>query len=72
MTSSVSESPAGRRHTGEGELLDRVGLALSEIESFKKEWAAEPAQVARLRLGAIYARARLEKRVGARAGRAAR
>ena len=69
MTKSVGENAASRRPPSEGELFDRVGQALSEIESFKKEWAAEPTQVARLRLGAVYARARLEKRVRAPAAR---
>ena len=71
MMKSVGESPAGRKPPSEGELFDRVGRALSEIEKFKTEWAAEPAQVARLRLGAFHARARLAKRVGAGATRPA-
>ena len=63
MTQSVRPDAAGGQPPNEGSLFDRVGRALSEIESFKKEWAAEPTQVARLRLGAVHARARLAKRV---------
>jgi hypothetical protein len=63
MTQSVRPEAAGGHPPNEGSLFDRVGRALSEIESLRREWTAEPAQSARLRLGAVYARARLEKRV---------
>jgi hypothetical protein len=63
MSKSVGQNGAGRPPAADRELFDRVGQALSEIESFKTEWTAAPAQVARLRLGAVHARARLEKRI---------
>ena len=63
MTQSVRPDAAGGQAPDVGSLFDRVGRALLEIESLKREWTEEPALSARLRLGAIHARARLAKRV---------
>ncbi|HEV2605231.1 MAG TPA: hypothetical protein VGU24_16385 [Microvirga sp.] len=45
------------------DLFESVGRLVGEIEALKLEREAEMARTARIRIGAVYAKARLEKRV---------
>jgi hypothetical protein len=45
------------------DLFESVGRLVGEIEALKQEREAEMARTARIRMGAVYAKARLEKRV---------
>ncbi len=47
----------------EPDIFASVGRLVGEIEALKQEREADMARTARLRLGAVYAKARLEKRV---------
>jgi hypothetical protein len=47
----------------EPDLFESVGRLVGEIEALKQEREADLARTARLRLGAVHAKARLEKRV---------